>query len=185
MSNSHAPIDLIFVLAGRENRKHFGIQLFQQGLGLRLLLSVARFEIRRYAKLPITPTVDLLQLAAPVSPPQRHFFVLYDSQRVTARRIPLGPFGTLSEIAGLASWLSLQKETCSLLIVTAKAHMPRVKLCCRRLLPIGLRVGFQAVPEPDTPFWQRFLLWISEILKFILYLFVLRAPKHWLQARSS
>ena len=177
--------DIIFVLAGRENRKYFGIELFREGVAPKLLLSVARFEIRRYAELPITPKVDLLQLAAPVPPPQRHFFVLHDSQSATATRIPVGLFGTLSEIAGLAIWLSQQKEIRSLLIVTARTHMSRVKLCCRRLLPSALRIGFQIVSEPEPPFWERFLFRSSEILKFILYVFVLQAPKEWLEGRSG
>ena len=174
MSNSGAPIDLLFVLAGRENRKHFGIELFQRGLAKTLLLSVARFEIRRYAKLAITPKVDLLQLAAPTPPPQRHFFVLHDALTATATRIPVGPFGTLSEVAALASWLSPQKEISSLLIVTAKAHMSRVKLCCRHLLPKRLRVEFLSVPDSDAPAWERFLLRSSEILKWIVYVVVLQ-----------
>jgi uncharacterized SAM-binding protein YcdF (DUF218 family) len=177
--------DLIFVLAGRENRKQFGIELFWHGVAPMLLLSVARFEIRRYAKLPVTPKIDLLELAAPVPPPQRHFFVFHDAQSATATRIPVRLFGTLSEIAGLASWLSRRKQISSLLIITGKAHMPRVRLCCRHLLPGRLRVGFQAVPDPDTRFWERLLLRSSELLKLIVYFLVLQVPQEWLQGRTG
>jgi hypothetical protein len=57
-----APIpdaDLIFVRAGREDRKLDGLQLFREGRAPRLLVSVGRYEIRRFADLPLSESIDL------------------------------------------------------------------------------------------------------------------------------
>lgn len=39
--------DLIFMLAGRTERKHFGLELYSAGMAPQLLLSVGRFEVSR------------------------------------------------------------------------------------------------------------------------------------------
>jgi hypothetical protein len=41
--------DLIFVLAGRDYRKHYALQLFKDGIAPSILFSVSRFEIRRFS----------------------------------------------------------------------------------------------------------------------------------------
>src|SRR5262245_11773192 len=45
--------DAIFVFAGRESRKRFGVRLYREGRAPRLLLSVGRFEWRRFADLSL------------------------------------------------------------------------------------------------------------------------------------
>jgi len=60
--------DLIFVLAGRQSRKLYALELFRQALGGTLLMSVGRFEIRKFAQLPIPADVDLLQIASTTPP---------------------------------------------------------------------------------------------------------------------
>jgi len=42
-----------------------------------------RFEIHRFPELGLPQTIDLLQMARSIPPPQRHFFVLYESQQFT------------------------------------------------------------------------------------------------------
>src|SRR5215831_4682837 len=46
-----ANADLILVLAGRPERKSYGLRLFQEGFAGRLILSVGRFEVRQVATL--------------------------------------------------------------------------------------------------------------------------------------
>ena len=49
--DSPTPADVIFVLAGRHERKRHGLQLFRDGLATRLILSLGRFEVRKMGSL--------------------------------------------------------------------------------------------------------------------------------------
>src|SRR2546428_13781518 len=97
--------DLIFALAGRQSRKIFALELFLQRWAQALILSVGRFEIRRFANLGWPDPLNLLQIAAPVSPSKRHFFVSFWKGESAAEFVRRGRFGTLSEIQALATWL--------------------------------------------------------------------------------
>src|SRR5712691_3572328 len=139
--------DLIFVLAGQASRKHYALELFRQGLAPRLLFSVARFEIRRFSKMPLPVPLDLLELARDVPPPQRHFFVFFQHREVQVTPILPRRFGTLTEIASLARWLENNPEIHSLLIISNEAHLRRIGICSRSLLPRGREVVLLAVPR--------------------------------------
>lgn len=138
--------DLIFVLAGREERKRHGLKLYRDGRAPRLLLSVARFEIRRFRNLDLPQALDLQEIALRVPAPLRHFFLCFDGQRWQVERIPRGRFGTLSEISALKHWLAGHPEIASMALITSGAHLRRVRMCCRALLPSGLRLRLIAVP---------------------------------------
>ena len=138
--------DAIFVLAGHKSRKVYAIQLLEQGIAPRLLLSVGRFEIRRFPELGLPPTIDLLRMAQSIPPPQRHFFVLFENQQFTVHRIPVRALGTLSEIDALADWLLAHPEISSLLVVSSGSHLRRLRMCCRRLLRRNVKCWFVATP---------------------------------------
>jgi hypothetical protein len=174
--------DLIFALAGRESRKVFALELFSQERAPRLLLSVARFEIRRFARLPAVPVpLDLLQIAAPVSPPDRHFFVSFNNGEVEVELVPRGRFGTLSEIRALAAWLNEHRGVSSLLVVSSATHLRRVRMCCRALLPRRIQILVLGVPN-EHPYLTRDRWWqsrtaralvMSEPMKLLVYRIVL------------
>jgi hypothetical protein len=168
--------DLIFVLAGRENRKQYGLELFRQGFSPRVLFSVARFEIRRFSKLPLPVPLDLLKLASPVPPPQRHFFVLFEGKRVQVEHVRPRRFGTLTEIESLLRWLEGHSEIRSLLIVSSSAHLRRVRMCCESLLGPSFNITLLAAPyasdgRRNSESTAAVLL---ELLKALLYWIILR-----------
>lgn len=175
--------DLIFVMAGRRARKIYALELFKQGFAPRLLLSVARFEIRRLGKLDLPVPLDLLAIASPVPPPERHFFASFERGRCDVERIPLGTFGTLSEIQALAIWLAPRANIRSLLIISSGTHLRRVRMCCRFLLPRRLELRFVASPaarmeketEPSI---------FGELLKLPLYRIVLLGRRPAARVRS-
>ncbi len=136
----------IFVLAGLKARKVFAIQLLVQGIASRVLFSVGRFEIHRFPELGLPQTIDLLQMARSIPPPQRHFFVLYESQQFTVERIPVRTLGTLSEIDALADWLGAHPQISRLLLVSSGLHLRRLRMCCRALLPRNVQAKFVATP---------------------------------------
>lgn len=145
-ADSHSKADLIFVLAGRPSRKLFGLELYRQGFAPSLLLSVARYEIRAFEKLPLPRRFDLRRIAAPVNPADRHFFVCFAVDAVTVDRISRERYGTLSEIRALGDWLRSRQAIRRVAIISARTHLPRIRLCCRHLLPPEAQCDFIPVP---------------------------------------
>jgi len=62
-----APCGVILVLAGRPERKPYGLKLFQQQFAPRLIVSVGRYEVRETAKQLSVPA--LLELRDATPPP--------------------------------------------------------------------------------------------------------------------
>jgi len=142
--------DLIFVLAGRVDRKEYALELFRQGLAPRLLFSVGRFEIRRFSKMALPVPLDLLKRAQELPPPQRHYFVFFDGRQVQVEHVPPRRFGTLTEIDTLARWLSANPDICSVLVVSSDTHLRRIRMCCRSLLSPNVELAFLSAP-PSLP----------------------------------
>jgi uncharacterized SAM-binding protein YcdF (DUF218 family) len=148
LSPADAPrsADLIFVLAGRMHRKEYALELFRQGLAARILLSVGRFEIRRFSKMDLPVPLDLLKLAQDVPPPHRHYFVFFEGPQVRTEHVLPRRFGTLTEIDALARWLSEHPDIGSVLIVSSDSHLRRIRMCCRSLLSPKMKLAFLAAP---------------------------------------
>jgi DUF218 domain len=142
--------DLIFVLAGRMDRKSYGLDLFRQGLAPRILFSVARFEIRRFSKMALPVPVDLLRIAQDVPPPARHYFMLFQEKDAVVWRVPPRRLGTLNEVAALAQWLDANAQVRSLLLVSSATHLRRLRMCCHALLKPNVGVTFVAAPESSA-----------------------------------
>src|SRR5271165_7021034 len=141
--------DVIFVLAGREWRKHFAIELLREGWAPTLLLSVGRFEIRRFSSLKLPKSLDLLAIASATEPKRRHYFVKIDCGTVEAQRIAVGRLGTWSEILAFSDWLRVHSRIRSATVVSSGFHLRRVRMCCRRLVPEETRLNFVAVPDEN------------------------------------
>jgi DUF218 domain len=176
VSDPFEPSDVIFVLAGRECRKHFALRLLKEGWAPTLLLSVGRFEIRRFANLELPASVDLPALASSTEPRLRHYFVTIASGTADAQRIDVGKFGTLSEIRAFSDWLRAHRFIRSATIVSSGFHLKRIRMCCRSLVREGTRLNFVAVPDEGrylrSHWWSdpssRKLL-LSEIVKIAVY----------------
>ncbi|HLZ49166.1 MAG TPA: hypothetical protein VKP61_00305 [Candidatus Acidoferrum sp.] len=132
------------------HRKDYALALFRLGLAPRILMSVGRFEIRRFFRMPLPVPLDLLGLAQEVPPPRRHYFVFFHGREVRAERVQPRRFGTLTEIDALARWLDAHPEIRSLLIVSSDTHLRRLRLCCRSLLRPGIELAFIAA-RPSLP----------------------------------
>jgi uncharacterized SAM-binding protein YcdF (DUF218 family) len=161
---------VVFVLAGELQRKIHGLELYRAGYAPRILLSVGRFEIRRFAELDLpypagSAPIDLLA-ARPILPRERHFFVTFSAEGVSFEKIAPGWLGTLREIRALAKWCKQRPEISSLIMVSSGYHLRRVRLCCRALLPKAIRLTYAAVPcEAEVPARELAL----ELLKLPFY----------------
>jgi uncharacterized SAM-binding protein YcdF (DUF218 family) len=179
-----AQADAIFVLAGHKSRKVFAIGLLERGMAPRLLFSVGRFEIRRFPELGLPQTIDLLQMAQSIPPPQRHFFVLFENQQFTVQRIPVRTLGTLGEIDALADWLLAHPDISSLLVVSSGSHLRRLRMCCRRLLRRNVKCSFLATPEESGNHGSNRKAILLECFKIACYLILLpfwelTRPRRW------
>jgi hypothetical protein len=163
--------DLIFVLAGRDYRKQYGLQLFKHGLAPRVLFSVSRFEIRRFSRLPLPVPLDLLKLASDVPAPQRHFFVLFERSNVQVTYVRPRRFGTLTEIEALLRWLPDHPEVHSIVLISSHSHLPRIRLCCRFLMCGDLEISLTSPPAQPfrAPFANRLTAIFLEGLKTLAY----------------
>ena len=151
------------MLAGKKERKLFGISEFEHGIASRLILSTGRFELRKFPELPIEPKPDLLALAGPIRAPERHCFVLFPPLNEQVVWIKVRRLGTMSEIAALAEWLLAHREVNKVAILTSGFHLPRVRLCCRFLLPKNVGAWFLSVPDEKIPLGSRVLEWIKHV----------------------
>lgn len=173
-SDAPAPCNLIFVLAGRDERKPYGLELFRQRLAPRLILSVGRFEVRQTAQSLHHP--ELLALRDETPPRERHFWMDFKSDGVQISRAYLRQTNTFWELQGLAEYVGRQVR--SIAIVSTSIHLRRIRFCCSRI-PFfrGRSVIFVPVPEEMSSFqkkgwWKKPDHWFyvtSEYVKLAAY----------------
>ncbi|MBZ5531479.1 MAG: YdcF family protein [Acidobacteriia bacterium] len=150
------PCDLIFVLAGRPERKDYGLELFQRGLAPRLILSVGRFEVRQTAAAFELP--ELISMRDKTQPFQRHFWMDFTKGSRQVRLAGLKRHNTFWELSALAGYLAPEPPR-SIALVSTSIHLRRIRFCCRRIPFFQERtVFFLAVPEEASSF-QRDTWW--------------------------
>src|SRR5437660_9781287 len=125
MGEGERKCDAIFVLAGVVARKAYGLELYREGVAPRIVLSVARFEIRRLGEQALPTAIDLLSAAQGVPPAERHFFVEFGAGGVTFEKTRTGRFGTLAEIAALAKWCERNRDGESLMVISSGCQRAR------------------------------------------------------------
>jgi len=167
--------------------------MLQQGLTPTLLLSVGRFEIRRFSNLHLPVSLDLMAVVAPIEPQQRHLFVFLEGSNVDVQIVPVGRLGTWTEIVAFSRWLGSHRSIRVANIVTSSFHIRRVRLCCHALLPSAVELRFIAVPSESTgcsrdTWWfnsvaRKFFL--AEVAKVTLYTPLLSIRKLLWQMRST
>jgi hypothetical protein len=155
--------ELIFVLAGRPERKVYGLQLYRQGFAPRLILSVGRFEVRQTVHLGFQD-LNLRELTARTPPAKRHFFIDLTAE---SRRVSLAGLHhnrTYSELESLDHQLQFETPG-SLMMVSTSIHLRRVRWCCRRMAAVR-RWNIRYVPVPEEMssirrdnWWKRFDHW--------------------------
>jgi hypothetical protein len=178
--------DCIFVLAGKPERKVFGIDLWRRGYAPELILSVGRFEWRRFYSLGLPADGGLRQLVDATPPVERHFFVRLRDSQAKAILIPRGRLGTMTEGRQLATLLR-GGAIRSLMVVSTSIHLRRTALVFRRAFRgSGIDLAFVAVPEDLSSIRRsdlravkevRAAIW-EEFRKYCYYRLLLSFPLH-------
>jgi hypothetical protein len=140
--------DMIFVLAGRIERKQYGLELFRAKVAPRLLLSVGRFEVSRMNQLELGrfELTTLISLRDKAPAEDRNFFVCLDSIGSSIERANLPRSSTWGEAVALRRWLTgtaLRK----VLVVSTDVHLRRVALTFREVF-LDDPVSFIYCPVP-------------------------------------
>jgi hypothetical protein len=134
--------DLIFVFAGRDYRKHYGLELYRRGLANTIMLSVGRFEIRSFSSLPLPVPTNLLKYASDIPPHRRHFLVWINAEGSHVQHVLPRRLGTLTEVEALKSWLLDRPEVQAIVLVSSRSHLRRVRICCQSLLASRSQLHF-------------------------------------------
>jgi uncharacterized SAM-binding protein YcdF (DUF218 family) len=162
--------DCIFVMAGKQNRKAFGIKMWHIGYAAQLILSIGRFEWRKYKDLGLESDGGLESMVTQIPPPKRHFLIRLNSREAICTPVKPGYFGTYSEARNIAKYLRSMPAR-SLLVVSSPIHLRRVALAFRRSFrKSGVHLTFVGVPETasfDSPA-ARTTVWV-EFGKYLLY----------------
>lgn len=175
--------EAIFVFAGGHPRKEFAAEVWRRGAAPVLIVSVGRFEWRRFAGLGLPGDVALRGAVEQVPPPERHFFVVVERGRAEALPIRRHRFGTRNEARALAS-LARERGWRSLVVISSGFHLRRVALVVRRALAgSGVRLSFAALPYDRDLYgpgrwWRRprgVRVVLSEVVKLAVYGLFLRA----------
>jgi uncharacterized SAM-binding protein YcdF (DUF218 family) len=173
IASKPSPCDAIFVLAGRQERKVHGVDLWRVGYAPELILSVGRFEWRRFYDLGLPRDGGLRKLVDAVPPVERHFFVREWKDRAEILAVAKGKYGTLTEALAAARLLR-EGEYRSLMVVSSAYHLRRVALAFGRAFRgSGTRLVF--VPVPNEPPESRSEL-LRELRKYLLYRLLLFYP---------
>jgi len=157
-------MDAIFVFAGHPARKRHGLALWKQGKAPVLVLSVARFEWRRFAELELWDDGGLVSLVEATPPQERHFFVAVRGETVETYRVSARGWGTWREAEALADFLRRENAR-SVLIVSSASHLRRAVMTVRAMAGPGIRV--EGEPTPWLRSRRRAVL--REALKLVLY----------------
>lgn len=183
-NDSPEVVDLIFVIAGRMDRKQYGIELYRAGFARRLLLSIGRFEVSKMPALDFSAPDELIRLRNRTAPGERHFFCVMDSSGIKIDKISLRRWNTYGELLGLREWLTCH-EVRSLIIVSTDIHLQRIAMTFDKLFR-GMPLKVRYCPVPDRysslrkeSWWRRrtdrrFV--ISEAMKLVGYRTILTMP---------
>ena len=174
VGTSPRPADCIFVMAGKQERKICGIKMWRFGFASELILSVDRFEWRKFEQLNLASDGGLVSLVPQIPAPKRHFLVHLNHQTVSCTPVLKSIFGTRSEARALAKYLS-NTSIRSLMVVSSPLHLRRVAFAFRRAFRNRcINSIFVGVPEEvtlDSPA-ARTPIW-AEFRKYLFYRFLL------------
>lgn len=174
--------DCIFAFAGRPERKRHGIELWHRGFAPTLLLSVGRFEWRRFPELELPEDGGLKRMAEETTPPERHFFVTVTRQGISCDRVHVGPFGTRSEARALAAY-ARRAGLRSILVVSTRVHLRRAALIVgRSLRGSGVETAYTAVPEERSSIRRR-EWWRAPATRRLVSLEFLKYLYYWIRLR--
>ena len=183
-NDSVEAVDLIFVMAGRMERKQYGLELYRAGIAPRLILSVGRFEVSKMSRLELQCFHELVALRERTQPDERHFFIKVDVSGVHIERAKLLRWNTYGEALGLRQLLEGESAR-KVMLISTEVHLRRIAFTLNKVFH-DVPVKFLFCPVPShleclrmdrwwsRPDDRRFVL--KEIMKLAGYVVILSLP---------
>ena len=170
------PADLLFVMAGRMERKPYGLELFRAGVAPRLVLSVGRFEVSKMGTLDLDGMDALVQLRDSTRPEERHFFLTLDSAGTHIEKAHSPRWSTYGEALALRQYLE-SRPARKVIVISTDVHLRRVALAFTHAFRKA-PVEFRYCPVPPRFELVRKSRWfaIKEALKLAGYAVILSTP---------
>jgi uncharacterized SAM-binding protein YcdF (DUF218 family) len=140
------PVDLIVVMAGRMERKRYGLELYRAGIAPRLVLSVGRFEVSKMPQLELECIDELRSLRDETPPGERHFFVTLDASIIRLEKANLLRCSTYGEALALRRLLEPQDQR-RVMVISTDVHLRRVAFTFSRVFR-GMPIQFLYCPVP-------------------------------------
>jgi DUF218 domain-containing protein len=184
------PVDVIFVMAGRMERKHYGLELFSAGVTPRLILSVGRFEVSKMKRLQLEGFQELQALRDSTPPNERHFFVTITNSGVRVEKRNLTRWNTYGEALALRRFLKTENIS-RIMVVSTDIHMRRVALTFSKVFrDMPIQFLYCSIPSSFSSlkkeqWWSRSddrRYVVNEMIKLAGYRVILSAPE-WVASR--
>lgn len=166
------PADLICVLAGRMDRKPYGLDLYRAGYAPRVMVSIGRYEISQLPAIGWENVDELKRLRDQTAPDDRHFFWERDASGTRFAQARLPRWSTYGEVLAFRNhWQAAMPRR--VILVSTDIHLRRVALVFRHVFRgMAIDACFCAVPA-ERPEARRIL---RELLKWIGYRIILAMP---------
>ena len=120
-------VDLIFVMAGRMDRKPYGLELYRARTASRLILSVGRFEVSKIKRLQLPIFDELILLRDQTAPHERHFFIEMNGSGCHVHKVKLPRWNTFGEALAFRTFVSGQNLQ-RVMIISTDIHLHRTAL---------------------------------------------------------
>lgn len=167
------PADLIFVLAGRMERKQYGLDLYRAGFAPRLLLSIGRYEVSKMGSVDFTGLDELLARRDRTPPARRHFFCEMTASGMRTETAKVSPWNTYGEVSALRDYLKPDWPR-RLILVSTDLHLRRVAHTFARVFR-GMPVEAYYCPVPAVSRSDRGYV-LRETVKLAAYQVILKLP---------
>ena len=176
--------DLIFVIAGRMERKQYGLQLFKAGWAPKLILSIGRFEVSKMSRLNLDGIKELIRLRDQTPPQERHFFLTVDASGIGIKKVRLRRWSTYGEALALRPLLE-NENVRRVIVISTDIHLRRLAFTLEKVFRnMPVEFLFCPVPIPLTSlrkekWWttaedRQFVL--KEMMKLLGYWTILSMP---------
>jgi hypothetical protein len=175
---------MIFVMAGRMERKRYARELYRAGIAPRLLLSVGRFEVSRISSLDMSELDELRVLRDRTEPSERHFFIDIDRSGVHIDKAALPRWSTYGEAVAFRKFWETGKAK-RVMVISTDVHLRRTALAFAEVFR-GVSVELRYCPVPSSfGFVQKSRWWtrrddrrfvLREFVKLAGYRVILLAP---------
>jgi hypothetical protein len=173
-------------MAGKPERKQYGLELYRAGVAPILVLSIARFEVSKLSSLCMDGSDILIALRDQTFPSERHFFWQADGTGIYVEKVALPVWNTYGEVVGFRQYLARKHiQVRKVLVVSTDIHLRRVASTMAKVFGDSIEFVYCAVPPSlttlkESDWWMRkrdrwFVL--TELSKLLGYRLILLLPR--------